>query len=122
MKKWPKGLTVILMIAFLVSPISMAFAADDCKAVYGNGSHLFTLATGSPGELGVLNVLAGAFNENHDTSMCWKKAGSGASLKLLRQKKADVVMVHAPAVEKKAVQEGWAIKYLEPPQDQSVSV
>jgi len=77
---------------------------------YGNGSHRFTLATGSPGELGLLKVLAEAFNKNHDTNMCWKKAGSGASLKLLKRKKVDVAMVHAPAAEKKAVQAGWAIK------------
>jgi tungstate transport system substrate-binding protein len=42
--------------------------------------------------------------------MCWKKAGSGASLKLLKNKAVDVVMVHAPTSEKKVVQEGWAIK------------
>ena len=29
---------------------------------------------------------------------------------MLKAKKVDVVMVHAPAAEKKAVQEGWAIK------------
>ncbi len=42
--------------------------------------------------------------------LCWIKAGSGASLKLLQQKKFDIIMVHAPAAEKSAVTEGWAIK------------
>lgn len=42
--------------------------------------------------------------------MCWKKAGSGKSLKLLQEKKVDLVLVHAPAAEKKALAEGWAIK------------
>ena len=42
--------------------------------------------------------------------MCWVKAGSGKSLKLLRQKQVDAIMVHAPAAEKKAVTEGWAAK------------
>lgn len=37
-------------------------------------------------------------------------AGSGESLKLLKEKQVDMVMVHAPAAEKTAVQEGWAIK------------
>ena len=40
--------------------------------------------------------------------MCWKKAGSGKSLKLLKAGKADIIMVHAPAAEKKAVADGWA--------------
>lgn len=87
----------------------MALAAD-CKATYGNSDKVFKLATGSPGELGLLEELATAFNAEHKTAMCWVKAGSGKSLKLLKQKNVDVIMVHAPAVEKKAVADGWAIK------------
>jgi len=30
-------------------------------------------------------------------------------LKLLKEKKVDIILVHAPAAEKKAVEEGWAI-------------
>jgi tungstate transport system substrate-binding protein len=58
----------------------------------------------------LVEVLANEFNKTHDSKMCWKKAGSGESLKLLRDKKVDLVMVHAPAAEKQAVQEGWAVK------------
>jgi tungstate transport system substrate-binding protein len=110
MRKSKKWLSFGVFFLFLFSFLSVASAADDCKAVYGSGSHRFTLATGSPGELGLLETLADTFNKNHDTSLCWKKAGSGASLKLLKEKKTDMVMVHAPAAEKKAVDEGWAIK------------
>ncbi len=81
--------------------------AKECKKTYGSGE-VFSIATGSPGELGLLEVLADAFNAKHGSSMCWKKAGSGASLKLLKEKDVDAVMVHAPAAEKKAVKEGWA--------------
>ena len=42
-------------------------------------------------------------------SLDWIKAGSGASLKLLKEQ-VDMVMVHAPKAEKEAVQEGWATK------------
>jgi tungstate transport system substrate-binding protein len=87
-----------------------AALANDCTKSYGDGAITITLATGSPGELGLLKVLAEEFNKTHDTKICWKKAGSGASLKLLKNKQADVIMVHAPAAEKKAVAEGWAIK------------
>jgi tungstate transport system substrate-binding protein len=89
----------------------VAFAhADECKLTFGDGNPTVRLATGSPGELGLLEELAQAFNNLNKTSICWVKAGSGKSLKLLNQKNVDMVMVHAPAAEKKAVQEGWAIK------------
>lgn len=86
------------------------FAKETCKAVYGQSDKVFTLATGSPGELGLLEGLAAAFNEKNGTAMCWRKAGSGKSLKLLKNLDVDVIMVHAPAAEKKAVEDGWAIK------------
>lgn len=84
--------------------------ADTCKATYGNGTLSVKLATGSPGELGLLKELAKVFNREHNTSMCWIKAGSGKSLELLKNKKVDIAMVHAPAAEKQAVKDGWAIK------------
>ncbi len=88
---------------------SVAFAQDNCKETYGTGPNHFSLATGSPGELGLLKALAETFAKTEKTTMCWQKAGSGASLKLLREKSVDMVMVHAPAAEKQAVVEGWAI-------------
>jgi tungstate transport system substrate-binding protein len=42
--------------------------------------------------------------------MAWFKTGSGESLKLLKDKKVDMIMVHAPAAEKQAIQDGWATK------------
>jgi tungstate transport system substrate-binding protein len=107
MSKKCKSLVVLVLCLFVALP---ALANEECTAVYGTGSHTFSLATGSPGELGMLKALTDVFNSKHDTSMCWRKAGSGKSLQLLKQKEVDVVMVHAPAAEKQAVKEGWAIK------------
>ncbi|MEW6140882.1 MAG: substrate-binding domain-containing protein [Thermodesulfobacteriota bacterium] len=83
-------------------------AADECTEIYGAGGTKIGLATGSPGSLGLVKALAEAFNAKNNSAICWRKAGSGASLTLLRDKKVDLVMVHAPAAEKKAVEEGWA--------------
>ena len=106
MKRFQIALLMVLFMGF-----SLAFAQQmEVKEVYGDGANTIMLATGSPGELGLLNVIADAFNEDNDTNIHWVKAGSGASLKLLKNKQVDVVMVHAPADEKKAVAEGWAIK------------
>ncbi len=105
-----KKLTSGVVAAAFVLFIGGTSHAATCKATYGKEKAVFKLATGSPGELGLLEKLANTFNEKNHTSMCWVKAGSGKSLKLLHAKEVDIVMVHAPAAEKKAVAEGWAIK------------
>lgn len=97
-----------LTLAFAGTTIGQA--ATNCTTIYGNGDTTFTLATGSPGELGLLEELANTFNAKHDSTICWKKAGSGKSLALLKDKKVDLILVHAPAAEKQAVADGWAIK------------
>jgi tungstate transport system substrate-binding protein len=105
-----KKLLGIALVFFLLLAGAIASAEEKCIELYGSSEQRFSLATGSPGELGLLKALADDFNNTNGTSLCWKKAGSGASLKLLKEKKVDMVMVHAPAAEKKGVQEGWAIK------------
>lgn len=100
---------LILCASVFILTLSPALAGPKCKATYGDSPTLFRLATGSPGELGLLEKLADEFNAAHNTTMCWVKAGSGKSLKLLKAKKVDIVMVHAPAAEKKAVADGWAV-------------
>jgi tungstate transport system substrate-binding protein len=90
--------------------VPLAFAQTACTESYGAGPNQFSLATGSPGELGLLKALAEEFAKTHNTTLCWVKAGSGESMKLLKEKKVDMIMVHAPAAEKKAVEEGWATK------------
>ena len=104
-------------VFFLVALLCCGFAApciasaeEKCDGLYGSGSERFSLATGSPGELGLLKALADAFNAGKNTSMCWRKAGSGESLNLLKEKKVDMIMVHAPQGEKKAIADGWATK------------
>lgn len=76
--------------------------------IYGTGKHHFALATASPGELDLLKVLAETFAEQENATVYWRKAGSGASLKLLKHQAVDMAMVHAPATEKQAIAEGWA--------------
>jgi tungstate transport system substrate-binding protein len=101
--------SLVLTLALVGFPLASQ-AQDQCTAVYGSGANLFSLATGSPGELGVLKALADAFATQTNTSLCWKKAGSGESLKLLKAKAADMSMSHSAAAEKQAVAEGWATR------------
>ena len=87
-----------------------ACCGDACEARYGEGRRPLTLATGSPGELGLLSALANVFAPREDATLCWIKAGTGEALDLLRNAKVDLIMVHAPAAEKKAVADGWAVQ------------
>ena len=64
---------------------------------YGHGPRTLVVATGSPGELGLLRPLAEEFARQSDVTVLWHKAGSGRSLELLRSKQVDAIMVHAPA-------------------------
>lgn len=78
------------------------------NAVWGSGPNTFSLATGSPGELGLLEVLATDFAKRHDATISWFKAGSGQAMRLLQERKVDMVLAHAPPAERRAVADGWA--------------
>jgi tungstate transport system substrate-binding protein len=108
MRKMLLCLGALAGILIMLGPA--ANAAMKPAAVYGSGVNHFSLATGSPGELGLLKRLGETFGKQDNATLTWYKAGSGKSLQLLKDKKVDMIMVHAPAAEKKAVQEGWAIK------------
>ncbi|OYY19354.1 MAG: ABC transporter substrate-binding protein [Polynucleobacter sp. 24-46-87] len=84
------------------------FNSPNIEATYGHGSQSFTLATGSPGELGLLQELGEAFDKKAGARLAWIKAGSGFSLKLLKAQQVDMIMVHAPDEVLKAIAEGWA--------------
>jgi tungstate transport system substrate-binding protein len=83
-------------------------AARQADAVWGSGPNVFSLATGSPGELGLLEALATDFALMHNAAVKWFKAGSGQAMKLLQERKVDMVLAHAPPAERQAVAEGWA--------------
>lgn len=88
---------------------AVAFAAAPSPtAVYGSGKNVFKLATGSPGELGLLKALGEAFAAKEDAQLVWIKAGTGEALDLLKKREVDMAMVHAPKGEKQALAEGWA--------------
>jgi len=108
MRKRSSQLSWFLISALLLSVSPLVSVANECTEVYGKGPNQFTLATGSPGELGLLEKLITPFNRKHDVTICWKKAGSGKSLSLLKDKEVDIAMVHAPTAEEQAVKEGWA--------------
>jgi tungstate transport system substrate-binding protein len=111
-EKKKKHIFASALIIFLAlgGVISIAYGQEKCTGAYGSGPNKFSLATGSPGELGLLKALGESFGKEMNTTLCWIKAGTGDSLKLLKEKSVDMIMVHAPEAEKKAVSDGWATK------------
>jgi tungstate transport system substrate-binding protein len=109
MKSKSMAITHLFTMLLLVAA-SSGHTQTACTESYGKGPNMFSLATGSPGELGLLKALGESFAKKHNTTLCWVKAGTGESMQLLKDKKVDMIMVHAPAAEKKAVEDGWAIK------------
>jgi len=83
--------------------------AEKSGETYGNGKITITLATGTPGSLGLVKSLAGPFCAKNNCRIRWINMGSGESLEALKAGQADIIMVHAPDAEKKAVNAGWAV-------------
>ncbi len=101
---------ILALVVVLLFSICNSNAQTNCTETYGSGPNRFSLATGSPGELGLLKAMGDTFAKKENATLCWVKAGTGESLKLLKEKKVDMIMVHAPDAEKKAVADGWAIR------------
>ena len=104
-------ITIMLVFVCVLWALSFQVAGAEKQkynAVYGTGDQSITLATGSPGALGLLKALAEPFCQANHCQINWTKKGSGASLKAMKAGKVELVMVHAPAAEEKAVKEGWA--------------
>lgn len=97
-----------LCLAIMLSMSAVTANAQTAAAEYGSGSQRFSLATGSPGELGLLKALGEAFGKEADATLVWIKAGTGQSMQLLKERKVDMAMVHAPAQVDKAIADGWA--------------
>ncbi len=98
------------VLFLMILSVNLAQAGKGPDAVFGGGEAVLKLATGSPGSLGLLEPLALSFCQDHSCRVEWYKQGSGASLRALKNCEVDMVLVHAPAAEKKAVKEGWATR------------
>jgi tungstate transport system substrate-binding protein len=110
MKRHPFLFAVLILTLIGLLRTHSAHSAEKLAytATYGAEGSAVTVATGSPGALGLLQALAEPFCQANHCRLNWVKKGSGASLEALKAGQVDMVMVHAPALEKKAVAEGWA--------------
>ena len=112
MKKTTYVLSLLVVFLWFLpgSKNARCFEGLKFNALYGSGGPIVTVATGSPGELGLLKSLAEPFCEETRCRIRWIKMGSGKALEALKTGKADLILVHAPQAEKTAVREGWACR------------
>lgn len=74
------------------------------------GKVLMMATTTSTDNTGLLDYLAPEFTKATGITLRWTAVGTGKALKLGQNCDVDVLMVHAPAAEKKYVAEGHGIK------------
>jgi len=91
-------LTTILVICVFVS----APGADDGKV-------LLMATTTSTDNTGLLDYLAPQFKQATGIELRWTATGTGKALKLGENCDVDLLMVHAPAAEKKFVADGFGV-------------
>ena len=104
----PMCFALALLLSAVVLSVHAQAPDPKADAVWGSGANRFSLATGSPGELGLLEQLATTFASENDATVIWYKAGSGQAMKLLQERKVDMVLAHAPSAEREAIADGWA--------------
>jgi tungstate transport system substrate-binding protein len=102
------ALLAVFPLVLAMSALLVCSEREGHDATYGNTGPAIRVATGSPGELGLLRALAEPFCEANQCRIHWLEKGSGASLEALKEGKAELAIVHAPAAEEKALQQGWA--------------
>jgi len=88
---------VALTLAGLLCLAGMALAQDKV---------LMMATTTSTEDTGLLPVLAEAFKKKSGVELRWVAVGTGKALEIGKNCDADVLMVHAPAAEKKFLEEG----------------
>ena len=98
----------LLAWAMVLAAVSVGADGRVPDARWGDGPKVVAVATGSPGETGLLERLATEFASREGARVDWYRAGSGEALALLRRGEVDLVLAHAPAAELAAVEEGWA--------------
>ena len=94
--RWVRTFVLFVLLMLFIVPSSL-FATT------------LRLATGSPYELGLVDALFLEFKKEVLCDLNVTKAGSGDSLQMLKTGAVDVIMVHAPAEETMAIEEGWAL-------------
>jgi len=101
----------ISKVFFLVICAALLWAGP--ARVQAQGKTLMMATTTSTDDTGLLPVLAKAFKKDTGIELKWVAVGTGKALEHGKNCDVDVLLVHAPAAEKKFVDEGHGVNRTE---------
>lgn len=87
----------------------LAILAGQARPAQAQDKKLMMATTTSTDNTGLLPVLAEAFKKDTGITLTWVSVGTGKALALGKSCDVDVLLVHAPAAEKKYVEEGSGV-------------
>ena len=93
----------------LLRNLTCALMLTGMLAVPAQAETLMMATTTSTQDSGLLEYLDPAFTAETGLELKWVAVGTGKALEIARNCDADVLLVHAPAAEKKFVAEGYGI-------------
>ncbi|MDM8521942.1 substrate-binding domain-containing protein [Desulfococcaceae bacterium HSG8] len=97
---FPKVTAFFMLLCWLILPVEQVYAEEKAPV-------LKMATTTSTANTGILKELVPAFKKDTGILLKYMAVGTGKALDLGKKCKADVVMVHAPAAEKKYVKDGF---------------
>lgn len=89
-------------LLFLITALSIALPANAAET-------LMMATTTSTQDSGLLEYLAPSFKSETGIDLKWVAVGTGKALQIAKNCDADVLLVHAPALEKQFVADGYGI-------------
>ena len=93
----------------LASAMLAAFGLAAAMPAQAADNELMMATTTSTQDSGLLEFLEPTFKQETGISLKWVAVGTGKALEIAKNCDADVLLVHAPAAEKKFVEEGHGI-------------
>ncbi len=96
---------------FIVLTLVMVMIWSASGAAWAAGDVLRMATTTSTANTGLLDYLAPKFKKDTGVELQWIAVGTGKALKLGQNCDVDILMVHAPAAEKKYVADGYGIDH-----------
>jgi len=106
MRPWTALMLAFVMILAACTPAAPAAPTAEAPAAPAN-PELILATTTSTRDSGLLDVLLPVFQEKSGYQVKMVAVGSGQALKMGEEGNADVLLVHAPAVEKELMEKGF---------------
>ena len=111
MRKWIMG-CLVMMVAMFCIGCGTAAPKETAKEAVPANKDLILATTTSTQDSGLLDVLLPVFEKKTGYKVKTIAVGTGQALAMGQKGEADVLLVHAPAAEKKVVDSGAAIQRL----------